>query len=131
MKAVDTNVLVRFLVGDDERQAKVVYAIFKEAERAREQFFVPMTVVLELLWVLESAYEVSRRDILEAITELMLMPILKFESQNAIRKFVRSARESRIDLSDLLIAHAAEISGCERILTFDKKASRFKLFELI
>jgi len=131
VKAVDTNVLVRFLVGDDERQAKVVYAIFKEAERAREQFFVPMTVVLELLWVLESAYEVSRRDILEAITELMLMPILKFESQNAIRKFVRSARESRIDLSDLLIAHAAEISGCERILTFDKKASRFKLFELI
>lgn len=132
MKAVDTNVLVRFLVGDDEHQAKKVYNIFREAERVREQFLVSLLVVLELLWVLDSAYDVPRQEILEAISELMLMPILRFESQDAIRQFVKSAQECRFDLSDLLIAHAARVSsGCERVLTFDKKVSRYELFEQI
>jgi predicted nucleic-acid-binding protein len=37
---------------------------------------------------------------------------------------------NRYDLADLLIAHSAKIQGCETVLTFDKKASKFKLFEL-
>ena len=43
MKALDTNVLVRFLVKDDEQQAKVVYMRFKEAETNKEVLFVPVS----------------------------------------------------------------------------------------
>ena len=129
MKALDTNVLVRFLVKDDERQSEIVYKVFKQAEMDNSDFFVPLLVVLETLWVLESVYNLARNDILESMNEVLLMPILKFEAQSAIQRFISVARESKIDLSDILIACSAKVSGCESVLTFDKKASKFEYFE--
>ena len=131
MKALDTNVLVRFLVRDDKRQAETIYRVFKKAESDREVFFVPLLVVLETVWVLESVYKSPRQEILDSVNELILMPILKFETQSAILNFIYSARETKMDLSDLLIAHSAKFSGCECVLTFDKRASNFRLFELL
>ncbi len=131
MKALDTNVLVRFLVKDDERQAEIIYRIFKQAESDKDVLFVPLLVVLETVWVLESVYKIPRQEILNSINELILMPILEFESQSAILSFVSSAKETKMDLSDLLIAHSAKFSGCECVLTFDKRASNFVLFKLL
>ena len=131
MKAIDTNILIRFLIGDDELQAKKVYAIFKKAESEKTELFVPLLVILEMLWVLESVYDILRAEILESIRDLLLMPIFKFDQQPALQQFVRSAQENMSDLSDLLIAHSAKINGCEAVITFDKKASKFKLFELV
>ena len=130
MKGIDTNILIRFLVGDDELQAKKVYNIFKKAELNKKELFVPLLVILELIWVLESVYEVTRTEILDSISELLLMPILKFEHQSALQKFTSSGQGSKYDLSDLLIAHSAKKQGCESVITFDKKASKFELFEL-
>jgi len=131
MKALDTNVLVRFLVRDDEQQAETVYRVFKQAESHKEILFVPLLVVLETVWVLEYVYKIPRQELLVSMNELLLMPILEFEAQSAILSFVSSARETKIDLSDLLIAHSAKFSGCNCVLTFDKRASSFGLFELL
>ena len=130
MKGIDTNLIIRFLSGDDEQQAKKVYNIFKKTELDKNELFVPLLVILELIWVLESVYEISRTEILDSISELLLMPILKFEHQSALQQFVVSAQGNRYDLSDLLIARSAKIQGCETVLTFDKKVSKFSLFEL-
>lgn len=129
MKAIDTNILIRFLTGDDERQAKKVYDIFKKAEAEKEELFVPLLVILEMIWVLESAYEISRPDILGAINDLLLMPIFKFDQQPALQQLMQTAHGNTYDLSDLLIAHSANFNGCEAVITFDKKAAKFKLFE--
>jgi len=131
MKAIDTNVLIRFLVKDDDLQAESVYRLFKRVESEKEALFVPLAVVLETIWVLESVYKIQRQEILDSIDALVLMPMLEFEAQPAIISFVSSARETIIDLSDLLIAHSAKFSGCEYTLTFDKKASGSGLFELL
>lgn len=131
MKAVDTNVLIRFLVRDDIQQAENVYRLFKEAEASKQSLFVPITVTLETIRVLEWVYNVPRMEILDSINEMLLMPILKFEAQPAIMRFVSSARETDLDLSNILIAHSAFFSGCESMLTFDKCASSFGLFELL
>ncbi|PIE58503.1 MAG: VapC toxin family PIN domain ribonuclease [Desulfobulbus propionicus] len=131
MKAIDTNILVRFLVGDSKKQAQVVYTLFKETESKSEELFVPLLVIIELIWVLESVYSVGRKELLDCIGDLLLMPILKFEHVEAIQKFIRVARNSTCDLSDLLIAHSTRNSGCETIYTFDKKASKHELFELL
>ena len=130
MKAIDTNILVRFLIGDDKQQAKKVYNIFKKAESEKDELFVPLLVVLELIWVLESVYEISRADILESIREFLLLPILRFEHKSVLQQFTLSAQANRYDLADLLIAYSAKMQGCETVLTFDKKVSKFKLFEL-
>ena len=130
MKGIDTNILIRFLVGDDKQQTKKVYNIFKKIELNKDELFVPLLVMLELIWVLESVYEISRTDILDAISELLLMPILKFEHLSALQEFANAGQGNKYDLSDLLIAHSAKVQGCESVITFDKKASQFQLFEL-
>jgi len=85
MKALNTNIRIRFLTGDDALQAKRAYRLFKNAESGKTELFVPLLVVLERIWVLESVYEVSRAKILDAISDLILMPVLKFEHQATLR----------------------------------------------
>ncbi len=131
MKALDTNVLIRFLVNDDEKQARIVRDLFKRAEAEQYSLFVPLPVALELIWVLESVYDISRQDILDALQKLLLMPVLSFDAQEVLQHLIQSARNGSEDLVDLLIAHAAIQSGCSSVLTFDKKASGFQLFHLL
>jgi len=131
MIAVDTNILVRFLVRDDEKQAGKVRKRFRLAEANNETIFVPLLVVLETIWVLEAVYAISRHDIVDSIDDLSLMPILKFEAPAVIQDFIVSAREISLGLSDLLIDLSARHSDCESVATFDKKASKTKFFEML
>jgi predicted nucleic-acid-binding protein len=131
MKAIDTNILIRFLTGDDPAQAKMVYALFKKAESEKTELFVPLLVVLETIWLLESVYAVSRAEILDAISDLLLMPVLKFDQHAMLQQMIRYAYGNTLNLSDILIAHAAKTSGCEKVITFDKDASKFNLFEML
>lgn len=129
MKAIDTNIVVRFLVRDDEKQAALVYRRLKNAEAKKEVFLVPLLVVLETIWVLESIYDVSRIEILDSFDELLLMPVLNFETPEVIQRAIVFARETTLDLSDLLIAHSARRLGCDSVITFDKRAVKSAFFE--
>ncbi len=129
MKALDTNILVRFLIQDDKQQAQTVKTLLSQAENNKQSFFVTLLVVLELIWVLEAVYKVTRKDILLSINELLSMPVLNFEKQKVVRQFISVAQTSRFDLSDLLIALSALQENCETTYTFDKKAAKFKFFE--
>lgn len=131
MVALDTNILVRFLVADDEMQTQKVYGIFKHAETDKTQLFVSQLVLLETIWVLESAYDRSRVEIINAIESLILLPFLKFEKHDAIHNFISSSKSFDFDLSDMLIAYSAKYEKCDAVLTFDKKASKHELFELV
>lgn len=132
MKALDTNILVRFLTKDDSNQAQRVYRLFRQAEESREVFIVPVPVVLELFWVLESAYGIARQEVLDAVDALMQLPVLEFDAQDAVRACIADARRSRGDFSDLLMARYA-VSACEAdsVLTFDRKAARSEVFVLV
>ncbi len=82
---------------------------------------MPLLVVLELIWVLESVYGIARAEILDSIKELLLMPILRFEHKPVLQRFTLSAQANRFDLADLLIAHTAKNYGCETVLTSTKR----------
>ncbi len=131
MKALDTNVLVRFLVKDDAEQAQLVYILFKQAEKQKQQLFVPILVVLETIWVLQAVYHIEDHEILAALNDLLLMPVLLFETQPVLHAFISAATGKNFDLADLLIAHSASAYPCEGVLTFDKKAAKYSGFELI
>ena len=131
MIAVDTNVIVRFLVRDDEKQAEVARRRLKQAEVRRERLFVPLLVVLETIWVLESAYEKSRSEILDAIQAMRQMPVFDFEADAAIERLLNDGPKCKADLADILIAHSAQGAGCESGITFDKEAARLPFFSLL
>ena len=131
MTAVDTNVIVRFLVCDDKTQAEVARQRFKLAESRRERLRIPLLVLLEIIWVLESAYNRTRSEILDAIESMRQMPVLEFEGDRAVEGLLDDGAKSKADLADILIAHAATASGCGSGITFDKGAARLPLFELL
>lgn len=131
MKAIDANVLVRFLVNDDPAQAQQARQLFSAAEQQRVIYFVPLLVVLESIWVLESAYQVGRNELIEAFSDLLLLPVLEFEQREAVQAMLQAARTDSLDLPDLLIAKSALRNGCECVVTFDKKAARNDAFELL
>ncbi len=131
MIALDTNILVRFLVKDDEGQSRIVFKRFKKAEENNEILFIPLLVVLELVWVLDSVYDCSREEIVNSIEELTMMPIIQFEKLDIIHALIKDGKRTSIDLPDLLICNSSIASGCEKMITFDKEASRYQLFELL
>jgi len=129
MIALDTNIIVRFLVRDDKTQADLVYARFLQAEGNGEQLFVPLLVLLETIWVLESVYELRRSDVLCAIEDLLHLPILRFETDEVVLTFLNDARRTKTDLADILIGCSAKSTGSEAVITFDKRASRLPCFQ--
>lgn len=105
--------------------------VARDAESTKERLFVPLIVVLELIWVLESAYRIPRSNIAEAIGDLLLLPVFQFEQAKVVREVLVTAASTSYDLSDLLIAHCTKEYGCTAILSFDKKAGKYPLVEIL
>lgn len=131
MIAVDTNILVRFLVRDDENQAEAARKRFNEAETRRERLKIPLLVVLETIWVLESAYDKTRSEILDAIRDMRQMPVFDFEADRVVEGLLHDGPKHKTDLADIMIAHAAKATGCESGITFDKGAAKLPFFSLL
>ena len=131
MKALDTNMLVRFLVNDHRKQAHKARQILEAAESTADQLLVVTPVVLELMWVLSSVYEYDRNEVIEAMNRLLQMPVLRFEHPERIRKMCMLAKSSSVDLPDLLIGVCARSLGAGATKTFDKAAGKSSLFEPI
>ena len=129
MKALDTNVLVRFLVRDDRAQNDRVRRVLEKGQRQGQVFLIPLVVALELIWVLDAVYGYAREDILGALEELRFSPVLAFEHGDVIAEFVRRGRAEGTELADLLIGLSARRQGAETTLSFDREAARSDLFE--
>lgn len=129
MIAVDTNVIVRFLVRDDESQAELVRNRLKQAESRRERLKIPLLVLLETIWVLESAYNKTRHEILDAIRAMRQMPIFDFEKDGVVEGLLNDGPAYKADLADIIIAHSAAATGCTAGITFDKGAAKLPFFD--
>ena len=131
MTAVDTNIIVRFLVRDDEKQSEAARKHLKQAETRRERLKIPLLVVLETIWVLESAYDKNRSEILESLRDMRQMPVFDFEADGVVEGLLNDGPKYKADLADIMIAHAAKATGCEAGITFDKAAAKLPFFSLL
>lgn len=123
MIALDTNVLVRFLVADDADQARRVRDLMAELREDRPGF-VCREVVLELAWVLERTYGLGRDRIADTLDGLIAAREIVVESADDIASSVAAWRDGGPGLGDRMIAAAARRAGAERLATFDRKAAR-------
>jgi predicted nucleic-acid-binding protein len=129
VKALDTNVIVRFLLNDDKSQGRKARRLLQDAETSGDRLLITRPVVLESIWVLSAVYEFTRDEILRALELLLQMPVLEFDDYDAMQQLVRLGRTTRADLSDLLIGLASKACGCEATVTFEKGLGATGLFE--
>ena len=116
MIAVDTNVLARLLLQDDAAQHKKVKALFK----TRETFTAPVTVLLELVWVLESR-DVTPEQVAFGLNALLDLPNFKPERADAVRDALRHYAAG-MGFADAL--HLSLSAGDQKFMTFDKAFAR-------
>ena len=112
MRAVDTNVVVRYLTGDHPSQA----ARAKAAIDA-DDILISVTALLESEWVLRSVYGFSRRDVAAALRGLAGLPTVQVESPALVAEALNRA-EHGMDFADAL--HLGSAVRCEALLTFDR-----------
>jgi predicted nucleic-acid-binding protein len=125
---LDTNVLVRFLTFDDPKQSSRAAQIIEHELSEDAPGFVSVVVLTELSWVLASRYGRGRAAIAE--TMRLRLDCLQFEHPRAVATAVAAAAESNADFADALISAIAAEAGCERTLTFDRRAARLSGFVL-
>jgi predicted nucleic-acid-binding protein len=131
VKGLDTNVLVRFLVRDDRRQARSAAAFIHDNCTSETPCWINRIVLCELEWVLESAYGYPRRTVAEVIEKILRTGEFAIEDGDAARFAHRAYADGSADFADCLLAQTNLARGCDSTATFDRKAGRTAGFETI
>jgi predicted nucleic-acid-binding protein len=113
---VDTNVLVRAVVADDVKQARIAAQVLKKAE----MIAIPLIVLCEFVWVLRRVYDFPRADIAAAIRKLLATA--NVEINRPAVSLGLNLLESGGDFADGVICHEGQWLGGARFVSFDKDA---------
>ena len=113
MRAVDTNVVVRYLTGDHPEQAARARAAIDEGS-----VFASTTVMLESEWVLRSVYGFTGTEIAAALRSFSGLPNVSVESPVVLAEALDRA-QTGMDFADAL--HLGAAARCEVMLTFDRR----------
>jgi predicted nucleic-acid-binding protein len=124
MLGIDTNVLVRFLVGDDREQFEHAQRLIRRQINAGEPVFVSLPVLLESEWVLRSRYGFSKTEIMSAVSALLDASELTFEHEGTVEETLYTWKNSGAEFADCLIGAHHRRLGCRATATFDLKAAK-------
>lgn len=113
MQAIDTNVVVRYLTGDDPDQAARARGIVDT-----EEVFVCTTVLLETAWVLRSVYGFAGEEVAVALRAFSGLPSVAVEDP-ALLAVALDRAEKGMDFADAL--HLGAVAHCEMMFTFDRQ----------
>lgn len=116
MLAVDTNVIVRLLTGDDEAQARIAASLFKGQE-----IWISKTVLLETAWVLSDPYGYEKNEIVEALRSLLGLSNVVVDDLPGVTEALRLAAEG-VDLADAV--HVTARPFDIPFVTFDRNLAK-------
>ena len=131
MKGLDTNVLVRYLVQDEPRQAASATRYIERHCTSDSPCYIGHIVLCELAWVLESNYQQNREEIALIIEQLLQVGQLEVMDPDVVWRALKDYKKSNADFPDHLLARINQSQGCDLTLTFDKKAAKQPLFQLL
>jgi predicted nucleic-acid-binding protein len=119
MIALDTNVLVRFLVEDDPEQTERARKLLEKAIESGSPCFVSDIVLCELVWVLDRSYKVDRDEIGRVLGRLARARHLAFASMEMFLRALDAYTNGLGGFADYLIREHARANGCEALTTLD------------
>lgn len=131
MIGIDTNVLLRLLVRDDDHQVRVAEQFITSRCSAESPGHVSTIVVAEMAWALKEIYGYDRPQIAAAIRGLMKISSLDVELAEDVGDAVSDFEKSVAGFTDCLLARANAAAGCDYTITFDRKAARLAGFKLL
>ena len=128
MLGIDTNVLVRFLVQDDPAQFEKALKLIKREVAAGRRVLINQLALMETEWVLRSRYNLSKTEIIGAISGLLDSTEVEFEDEPGIEQALFLWKDSTADFADCLIGAHNRRLGCRATATFDTRAIKLAGF---
>lgn len=128
MIAIDTNILVRYLVQSDDIQAKQARKLIEKDCDQDNPGLITVTAFIETYWVLTKVYGFQEAFVREGLGKLLNAKQLGVENADAVGAALLG---SHADLADLMIMETGRSSGASKTLTFDKKFARLPGVELL
>jgi predicted nucleic-acid-binding protein len=122
MIGLDTNVIARYVLNDDDAQFAAAAALFASLTAERPGFISHVSLV-ELHWVMHRKYKVPREACVAMINKLVEMRQIEFEDGESVVRALALA-EDGADFADALIAANGELFGVRETVTFDRHAAK-------
>ena len=129
MIGLDSNVLVRFLIRDDEAQALRAARLI--AAGGGGGSFVSIAALLETVWTLKRTYGFERSAIVTTLEKLLSTDEFVLEDVVHVRSALIAFAASSADFADALIGEVSRAAGCSTTATFDRKAARLEGFSRV
>ena len=124
MAALDTNVLVRYLVQDDAAQLAAATKLIDKCLSEGQSLFIPISVTVELEWVLRSTFEFGKDDVVHTLSNLLSSAELTFQDEQALEVALLLFKKGSADFADCVHIAVASQAGEQPLWTFDKKAAK-------
>jgi predicted nucleic-acid-binding protein len=121
---LDTNVLVRFLLGDDGGQAEAARAAIAGAVESGTPVVISLLALLETEWVLRSRAGLDKKAVVALFKTLLEARDVVFDHEEAVEEALYTFENSRADFAECLMAAHYRRLGCEAMLTFDRHAAK-------
>jgi predicted nucleic-acid-binding protein len=131
MIGLDTNVLVRYIVRDDEKQSAAATRLIEARCTTDSPGRVSSIVLCELAWVLTRGYGYSRAMVGRVIRRILSVQELQAERPELAWQAVRLFEQGRVDFADFLIGLSNRENKAEVTYTFDTKAAESDLFQIV
>src|SRR5437870_2078240 len=131
MKAVDTNILARYLRDDDPIQSKRAAHFIQRAVRQNQPLYLNHVVLCELVWILRTVYEHRKDEIIKMIEAVLLTGQFQIEDKSSVESALEDYKNSKADFPDCLIGRRNHVAGCESTLTFDRGLKSVATFEVV
>jgi predicted nucleic-acid-binding protein len=118
---VDTNLFIRYLTNDDQKTADRVENLLKDASAGKLKLVTTEMVIAEIVWVLESSYDMKPKDIAPMIKGILSTPGLEVLNEANVKRAVQLYNDFNVDFIDAYIAAVMEIRNINELYSFDRK----------
>ena len=124
MRFLDTTIFIRFLTDDVPEKVDACEEIFKKAVEKQETLFTTDLVIAEIVWVLESFYELPKNEIQDKVEKILNTPNLICPHKDLILSALILYSEKNIDYIDAYNALILKENGIEELYSYDKHYDR-------
>jgi len=128
---LDTNVLVRYIVQDDPKQARLATRYVEANCTPKSPGRINVIVLCELAWVMGRGYGYDRKMIGAVIRRILSSPELLTDEDEAVWQALKFYERGSADFSDCLLGLLNHRAGASPTITFDRKAAKESFFELL
>jgi len=131
MTGLDTNVLMRYLLQDDAKQARRANQIIDRQLSEHNPGFVNLATILEIVWVLRSLLKRSPSEIAAHIEDLLAADSIEVQNEQQVFEAAFALKRGTGEFEDALIGALNVWAGCSQTLTFDRKTARLHYFQVM